>query len=159
VVATGKTCQGGQAFTAGVNSCSSVSPSDLGSAKWSAGPTAAVLRQDGGWTCGALNGHAWSFAGDCNRDDVSTTFLQPFVSYTTEKDTTFGVDTASECDWVGDQWTVPVEASLSQVLSLGVQQVEVGLTGRYYAERPADGPRWGLNLSVALLFPKLTKHS
>ena len=132
---------------------------DLGAGKWSAGPTAALLRQEGGWTLGVLTGHAWSFAGDRHRDDVSTTFLQPFVSYTTKHDTTFGVDTTSEYDWTGRQWTVPVEASVSQVLHLGGQEVEVGLTGRYYAERPADGPHWGLNLSVTFLFPKRSKTS
>jgi hypothetical protein len=129
----------------------------LGSGKWSAGPTAAWLRQDGGWTFGALTGHAWSFAGDPRRDAVSTTFLQPFVSYTTKHDTTFGVDTASEYDWTGRQWTVPVEASVSQVLRLGRQDIEVGLIGRYYAECPAGGPRWGLSLTVTFMFPQAEK--
>ena len=132
----------------------SATHNELGAGKWSAGPTAAVLRQDGGWTFGALTGHAWSFAGDPRRDAVSTTFLQPFMSYTTKNDTTFGVDTASEYDWTGRQWTVPVEVSVSQVLHLGRQDIEVGLIGRYYAERPADGPRWGLSFTVAFLFPK-----
>src|SRR3990172_5467927 len=130
---------------------------ELGAGKWSAGPTAAVLRQGDSWTAGALTGHAWSFAGDSNSDHVDTTFLQPFVSYTTKRDTTFGVDTASEYDWRTSQWTVPVEATVSQVLHFGGRDIEVGLTGRYYAQRPADGPNWGLGLTVTFLFPKKAK--
>ena len=52
----------------------------IGSGKWSAGPTAAVLRQDGGWTFVLIAGHAWSFAGDSSRPSVNTTFLQPGLS-------------------------------------------------------------------------------
>jgi hypothetical protein len=126
----------------------------LGSGKWSAGPTAAVLRQDGPWTLGMLTGHAWSFAGDADRSSFSTTFLQPFVSYTTSGQTTFGVDTTSEYDWVARQWTVPLELSASQVVSIGKRAVQFGLTGRWYAERPSDGPDWGLGFTVTFTFPK-----
>jgi hypothetical protein len=135
----------------------SATHNELGAEQWSAGPTAAVLRQNGGWTVGALTGHAWSIAANHNRDDVSTTFLQPFISYTTKKDTTFGLDTASQYDWTGRQWTVPMEASVGQVLHFGGHDIEVGLTGRYYAERGSDGPRWGLGIAVTFLFPKLPK--
>ena len=65
------------------------------------------------------------------------------------------LDTASQYDWTGRQWTVPVEASLSQVLHLGGHDIEIGLTGRYFTERPSDGPRWGLGFTVTFLFPKL----
>jgi hypothetical protein len=35
----------------------------FGSQKWGAGPTAVILKQDGGWTYGALVNHIWSYAG------------------------------------------------------------------------------------------------
>src|SRR5688572_7990565 len=51
----------------------------LGSDKWGTGPTAVALKQTAnGWTYGALANHVWSFAGDDERADVSSTFLQPF---------------------------------------------------------------------------------
>jgi len=53
----------------------------LGTEKWSAGPTAVALKQTaGGWTYGALANHLWSVAGDDDRADISSTFLQPFLS-------------------------------------------------------------------------------
>src|SRR4051812_44793971 len=36
----------------------------LGAGKWSAGPTAVVLRQTGHWTIGMLATQLWSYAGD-----------------------------------------------------------------------------------------------
>jgi hypothetical protein len=52
----------------------------LGAEKWGAGPTAVVLKQQKGWTYGALMNHVWSFAGESGRADVNATFLQPFVA-------------------------------------------------------------------------------
>jgi hypothetical protein len=126
----------------------------LGAGKWSAGPTAAVLRQDGPWTAGALTGHAWSFASTRPGPAVSTTYLQPFLSYTTKHDTTFGLDTTSQYDWKSRQWTVPLEVSIGQVLTIARQQLELDLTGRWYAERALGGPQWGLSLTLTFLFPK-----
>ncbi|MGO8609735.1 hypothetical protein ACC848_43045, partial [Rhizobium johnstonii] len=48
---------------------------ECGSGKWGAGPTAVVLKQDGPWTYGFLGNHIWSFAGQSDREDVSSTFL------------------------------------------------------------------------------------
>ena len=39
----------------------------LGAEKWGAGPTAVVLKQQKGWTYGALANHIWSFAGESER--------------------------------------------------------------------------------------------
>src|SRR5690606_35229836 len=67
----------------------------LGGEKWGAGPTAVVLKQFDGWTIGMLANHIWSFAGDETRNDISSTFLQPFVSYTTKDAWTFTLNTES----------------------------------------------------------------
>ncbi|MCK7494505.1 MAG: hypothetical protein MZW92_27560 [Comamonadaceae bacterium] len=48
-----------------------------------------MLKQESGFTYGLLFNHIWSFAGDDDRADVSATFLQPFLSYTTKTYTSF----------------------------------------------------------------------
>jgi hypothetical protein len=60
-----------------------------------AGPTAVVLKQSNGWTRGVLANHIWSFAGNDDRVDVNATFLQPFLTYTTPTQWTFGLNTES----------------------------------------------------------------
>ncbi len=123
-----------------------------GSGKWGAGPTGIVLRQVGGWSYGLLASHTWSFAGTESRPSVNTTFLEPFLTYTTKTYTTLGVFTESAYDWTGGKWTVPVEAMASQVLMLGKQVFSVTVGGRYWAESPAGGPDWGLRLALTLIF-------
>ena len=102
----------------------------LGAEKWGAGPTVVLLRQDHGWTYGVLANHIWSFAGNDNRSDVSTTFLQPFLSFTTKTATTFGVNTESTYDWENSRWTVPINLTVSQLLKLGPQPIQLTLGGR-----------------------------
>ena len=60
----------------------------------------------------------------------------------------------SEYDWKGRQWTVPLEATIGQVLTIARQQIELDLAGRWYAERAPGGPQWGLSLTLTFLFPK-----
>jgi hypothetical protein len=73
----------------------------LGTQKWGAGPTVVLLRQECGWTYGVLANQVWSFAGSSHRSNVSSAFLQPFLTYTTHTHTTFGINTESTYDWEG----------------------------------------------------------
>jgi hypothetical protein len=123
--------------------------------KWGAGPTAVALKQQGPWTYGALANHIWSFAGNDNRADVSATFLQPFLSYTTPTAWTFSVNTESTYDWKGRQWTVPINGVVTKVTKVGGQLMSVGGGVRYWAEGPSGAPDgWGVRLVITLLFPK-----
>lgn len=123
--------------------------------KWSAGPTAVVLRQQGPWTYGALVNHAWSFAGSDDRADVNSTFLQPFVSYATPTAWSATFSTESSYDWEVEQWSVPLNVIVAKVTKVGEQLVSVGAGARYWADAPDSGPEgFGFRLVVTLLFPK-----
>ncbi len=126
----------------------------LGNGKVGAGPTAVVLRQEHGWTYGALVNHLWSFAGQENTANVNNTFLQPFLSFTTKKFTTFGVNTESSYAWQYEEWTVPVNFTVQQLIKIGKHPVAFQLGYRHYAEKPDGGPDWGLRFAVTFLFPK-----
>ena len=127
----------------------------LGSEKWGIGPTAVVLRQSGPWTFGALANHIESFAGESQRADISATFLQPFVTYITPKQTTFAFNTESTYDWENRQWSVPFNFTVSQLLRAGNQLFQLGGGIRYWANAPDGGPEgWGFRLQFTLLYPK-----
>lgn len=127
----------------------------LSAEKWGAGPTAVVLKQEGPWTYGALANHIWSFAGDDDRSDISATFLQPFVSYTTPDAWSYTLQTESTYDWKGEQWSVPVHAMVAKVTKIGDQLVSVSGGVGYWAEGPDNGPDdFRFRLTLTLLFPK-----
>ena len=127
----------------------------LGGGKWGAGPTAVVLKQHGGWTFGALANHIWSFAGDGDRADISSTFLQPFVSYTTRDAWTFGVNTESTYNWETEEWSVPINFTIAKLVKFDRQPVSFTAGVRYWAESPDSGPDGlGFRGVVTFLFPK-----
>ena len=126
----------------------------LGSEKFGMGPSAVLLKQDGPWTYGVLANHIWDVAGDDSRDSVNATFVQPFVSYITPTKTTFSLSTESTYDWYNEQWTVPVNLVVSQHFKIGDQPVQAFIGARYYAEKPDQGPEWGLRLGLTFLFPQ-----
>ena len=109
----------------------------LGPEKWGLGPTLVALVQKGGWTIGVLANQIWSLGGDPNEPNINSTFLQPFLNYTTKTHTTFGLDMEATYDWVDDQWTMPFNLTVSQILKIGKQPISIQFGGRYYAESPS----------------------
>jgi hypothetical protein len=127
----------------------------LGSEKWGIGPTAVGLRQAGSWTYGALFNHIVSFVGEESRSDVKTTFIQPFMSFITKTKTTIGLNLESTYDWESEQWAVPINFTVNQLLKVGTQIIQIGGGIRYWADTPDNGPQdWGARIQLTLLFPK-----
>lgn len=127
----------------------------LGSGKFGMGPGLVVLKQEKGWTYGALMYHVWSVAGDDKRADVNFTFLQPFLSYTTRTAWTIGVNTESTYDWTAAKWSVPIHFTVSKLVRFGKQPMSFGAGPRCWASSPAGGPHGCVvRFSVTALFPK-----
>ncbi len=123
--------------------------------KWAAGPTVVALKQQGSWTYGALANHLWSFAGESSRDDISSTFLQPFLSYTTPTAVSYTLQTESTYNWKSEQWQVPIALIAGKVTRLGSQTVQLSAGLRYYAKSATSGPEgFGVRLTFVLLLPK-----
>jgi len=126
----------------------------LGTEQWGIGPTAVLLKQSGRLTIGALVNHIESVAGDEDRADVSSTFLQPFVAKGFPGGVTVTFNTETTYDWEAEQWTVPVNVLYTKVTKLGGQLVSIGGGARYYVEGSDNAPTWGLRVVFTLLYPK-----
>jgi hypothetical protein len=85
---------------------------------------------------------------------VNNTFLQPFFSYTTKKYTTATINTESTYQWEQQEWTVPLNFELQQLVKIAGHPVAFQVGYRYYAAKPDGGPEWGLRFAVTLLFPE-----
>ena len=132
----------------------SASNDKLGGEKWGVGPTAVMLKQENGFTYGVLANHIWSVAGNDARADISSTFLQPFWSFTTKKHTTFSINTETTYDWKNEQWTVPIQMLAQQLVKIGERPVSFALGYRNYVAKPDGGPDWGLFFTMTLLYTK-----
>ena len=64
-------------------------------------------------------------------------------------------DFESTYDWETEDWSVPLNLSVSQLMMLGDQAVQIGGGIRYWITAPENGPDdWGLRFNVKFLFPK-----
>ena len=114
-----------------------------------------ALWQGSGWTIGALANHVWSVTGPDDRPDVSSTYIQPFVAYTTKDAWTFSLNTESTYDWESGEWSVPVNAVVSKLVKLGKHHVSIGAGVRYWVEAPEGGPEdLGFRFQFTILLPK-----
>jgi hypothetical protein len=129
----------------------------LGSGKWSAGPTAVVLTQPKPWSIGLLVRQLWSFAGDDDRADVSQFLMQPFVNYNFDGGWFLFSDPTITANWKADsgqKWTVPIGGGFGRVFNIGEQPVNMRLGIFGNVVRPDFAPKGALKFTVQLLFPK-----
>lgn len=131
----------------------------LGSGKWSAGPTAVVLKQLGPWTYGALVNHLWSYAstGNVDRPGVNQTYLQPFLSHTTRTAVSVGVSLEATGNWespTDEHWTVPVLVNVSKVTRLGPFPFSLGGGLGVFLVKPDGGPEWKLRMTGTVILPR-----
>lgn len=155
-IAPRKLTSGGTAWGLGVAALVPTATNDmLGAKKWGLGPTGGVFKDVGPWTIGILANHIWSVAGSSANESISSTFLQPVLSYTTSDAWSYTLQTESTYDWRAREWSVPIEASIGKLTKVGNQQVNFEGGVRYWTQSPESGPqRWGIWFTVNLLFPK-----
>lgn len=128
----------------------------LGADKWGLGPTAVALTVRGPWTFGGLANHIWSFDGNDDRNEISNTFIQPFVSYNWPSAWTASVTSESAYNWKTSQWAVPLNLSVSKLVRFG--KLPVSLTGGvgYWLESPDTGPEGvRYRLAATVILPKM----
>lgn len=87
--------------------------------------------------------------------NTNALYLQPFLSYTTKKATSFTINTESTYDWENEEWSVPINFMVGQIIKIGGKPVQITGGVRYWADTPENGPDgWGARLVVTYLFPK-----
>jgi hypothetical protein len=129
----------------------------LGSGKWSVGPTAVVLVQPKPWTLGLLGRQLWSFAGDSDRNTVSQMLLEPFINYNLEGGWYLISDMIITANWEANssnQWTVPLGGGFGKMFEIGSQKMNTKLEAYYNVEKPKGAPDWSFAWTLQFLFPR-----
>jgi hypothetical protein len=128
----------------------------LGTEKWSAGPTAVVLKQTGPFTVGALWNQVWSFSGKTDRVDVNQMFLQPFLAYQASRTWTITLQSETTANWEADEgrWAVPINVSFGKLSSFGAfpASYQFGFGG--FVTHPDTGPSWRVRGAIVILLPR-----
>lgn len=127
----------------------------LGGKQLGAGPTVVVLKQQHGWTVGALWNHIWRVAGGSGRPKVNSDFVQPFVSYATKDGWSYTLNTEATYDWTGNHWAVPIHFQVAKIVRFGKQPVSFAGAIRCWATSASGGPEGcGMRVTITGIFPK-----
>jgi len=129
---------------------------ELGTGRWSAGPTAALVYSEGPWSNYVLAYQLMSFAGNPDRGSVNQTYLEPEISYSFESGWSVDCDPAITYDWTADAtnaWTIPMGADIGKAFKLGSRNLSLQVGAYDLLKRPDGAPQWILRVSLTLLFP------
>ncbi len=130
---------------------------ELGSEKWSAGPTGVVLFQPKWGTIGGLARHLGSFAGDSDRKNINQTLFEPFVNYNLPNGWYLISDIIMTANWDlkgSDVWTVPLGGGVGKLFKIGSQAMNARAEAYYNIAKPDNAPDWQWGFTVQFLFPK-----
>ncbi|HSP96292.1 MAG TPA: neuromedin U [Candidatus Dormibacteraeota bacterium] len=131
---------------------------EIGSGKWSLGPTAVGLLIEGPWVVGALINQQWSVAGWSSRD-VDQMLIQPFINYNIANGwyiTSAPIITGNFAASGGNHWTLPVGAGIGKLWRIGKVGLPLNtqIVPFYNAVTPDFGPDWQLRFQFQFLFPR-----
>ena len=130
---------------------------ELGSGKWSAGPTAVALAQPEWGTMGVLGRQLWSFAGDSDRKNVNQFLLEPFLNYNLDNGWYLISDMIITANWnapSSQRWTVPIGGGAGKIFKIGNQTINSRLEAYYNVASPDAAPDWNIAFTFQFLFPR-----
>jgi hypothetical protein len=132
------------------------SSSELGTGRWSAGPTAALVYSEGPWLNAILAYHLMSFAGNRERGSVNQTYIEPMISYNFASGWYADVDPQMTFDWTADTanaWLIPMGADVGRAFKVGSQNLSLQVGAYDLVKRPDGNPQWIMRVSATFLFP------
>jgi hypothetical protein len=132
------------------------SSSELGTGRWSAGPTAALVYSKGPWFDAILAYHLMSFAGNRERGSVNQTYIEPEVSYNFESGWYVDCDPPMTFDWTADAangWTIPMGADVGKAFNVELHAMSFQVGAYDLLKRPDGAPQWIIRVSATFLFP------
>lgn len=127
-----------------------------GSQKWSLGPAAVVLTQEGPWTLGVLANNVFSVAGKESRSDVNRGLLQYFIVYQLGDGWYVNSAPIITVNWKAEKDNkslVPFGGGAGKLFFAGRLPINVQLGAYYNVVKPDIGPDWQLRVQLQTLLP------
>lgn len=127
----------------------------LGSGKFSLGPSLMLVTQPKPWSLGLNIKQIWSVTGSATRASVSQMELRPFVNYNLPEGWYMVSDMDMIANWNrqdNQRWTVPVGGGVGKLFTIGNNALNIKAEAYYNAIRPNQGAEWSTNLSLQFLF-------
>ena len=129
------------------------SSGQFGSSQTGGGISAVGLTQGGPWTLGLLMVQSWAIGGSKTYGTVNSLYYQPFISYRTMDNWTFGIDTESSFNYDARRTSNQFTASVSKLVMAGDQPISLAIGPKYNVSSVPGGPQgWGARATVTFIF-------
>lgn len=125
----------------------------LGGEQFGVGPSIVVLKQSGPWTYGALINHLFSVAGNDERDDVNSSFFNPFLAYNWKSGAGLTGTLEYTQDWEHETLVAVAHAMVTGVTKIGGQTVSLAIGPRIHFA-PDHHAAYGIRTAITMVFPK-----
>ena len=128
---------------------------ELGTGKWSAGTTGALIYSEGPWFAGILVTQLWSFTG-AHRTAVNLTSMEAALTYNFASGWYIQTDPTITYDWSAvprQALTLPVGIDVGKALKIGGQDVTLQIGAYDALKSPTASAQWIIRTQITLLFP------
>jgi len=151
-VALGKSFESGLIFVGGLQgTIPTGSSDDLSADQWRLGPEGIVAYINKTGFLAAFPAHQWDVSGS---NAFSTTTLELFAGLFLKDGLVLMSQPAMSYDHEREDWTIPINASIRQVIRIGKMPVQIGMNLDYFVKKPdAFGPNWAITLSFTPVVP------
>lgn len=129
------------------------SDNDVGSEKYSAGPSGMLVGFTENYTFGAVVNHIWSYAGDDSRKNVNQSQFQPLYYMQLGNGWQIGDNPTWTIKWdadsSGERYDIPIGLGLFKTTFIGSMGWKFGVTPRYYLKSyDGWGNDWGISFTI-----------
>ncbi|SFH64465.1 hypothetical protein [Albimonas pacifica] len=116
------------------------------------GPEALLARFEDWGVYGVFPKHQWAVAGDSY--DYSASQVQFFLKFLPGDGWNVGTQPTMTYDWKAEDWTVPLNLTVSKTVILAGTPVKLELAADYYVAQPgAFGPEWTISFNITPVVP------
>lgn len=134
-----------------------LSGSRFGTQQTGAGVSWLGIVRPGDWAMGLLGYQSFAIGGSDTGGTANATYLQPFISYITDRAWTYSLNAESTTYWDPVSTSTPLNLTLSKAVMLGDLPVSFAVAGRYYLASSDDGASgFGARAQITFILPRLT---
>ena len=161
-IAFGVTEKNGLIWAAGmVGTLPTATNSDVAGKQLRLGPEMVLAKMEKWGLYGIFPKHQWNVTGwgDGKDDGYSTSQIEPIIKFLPGGGWAVGSLPIMEYDWINDDWTIPLNLTVSKTVSWGKLPVKIELEVNYYVDQPdAFGQEWMVGLNITPVVPNFINN-
>ena len=154
-VAYGVTEKSGWLWAFGmVGSLPTATDSDVASKQLRLGPEALIAKFHKWGIWALFPSHLWDVTGWSDNGYYSVSQLQAVLKFLPGDGWAIGTSPIMNYDWKAEEWTVPLNLTVSKTVMFGKMPVKIELETNYYIVQPdLFGPEWLIGINITPVVP------